>query len=107
MLTVNDLPVEEVVARVFLYIDTVLLPILNTAAVIDPNYETDPSNIVTGIKGVYAFIYNHRGTDRGSVVVNLQVNGPEPVVAALVAKYGRQYEVWGRGNGHAVFALRR
>ena len=70
----------------------------------EPGYIGNRSDVITGIRGINVFLYTDGGIRGEEPPKNLQVNGPEPLIAALVRDYP-QYDTWGRARGHVVFHL--
>ncbi len=69
-----------------------------------PDYTGNMSDEVTGVKGVRVFFYTDGNIPGHRQVSNLQVNGPEPLLAAVVRWYASKgLKPWGRTQGHAVF----
>jgi hypothetical protein len=81
----------------------VMNQLLEEGAPKKPFYCGDTSDCVTGIEGIRVFLYRDSG-EEAVKDLNLQVNGPEPLLEKLIEAY-HQYSVIGRAHGHLVFSI--
>jgi hypothetical protein len=96
----RDIPLDKLLTLTRQAIDKLLANL--PAGLNEAGYHSDMSDTITGCKGVRVLVYSDGNTENPTK--NLQVNGPEALVAILSEHYP-QYEVWGRTTGHIVFHL--